>query len=711
MTAGGPHGTGQRAALVTLARRWGVEPAFTLHGRHRVRVSDESLVAVLAALGVPITHPAQAPELLAQPAHGHQVLEPVLVRRPGRRAPYRLALPATVAPDRVELTVHHEDGAIDRRPLPSLLDGPARTVQIGGAMVTECRFGLTGSLGATPGYHRLDVEGPGLATSALIISAPRRSPDAERGWGIFAPLHAVRTGADWGVASYRELAELGEWTAQLGGSFVGTLPLNASFLDGPVVEPSPYRPASRLAWNELYVDVERLPELEIAPEARRLLASSGFRRHLTRLRSTPRADPRATLAAKRRILELAADALASSSSPRRAALEAFVAERPEVEAYARFRAATETLGRPWTQWAGARPGRIPAGAAEERRVRYHRYAQWVADGQLAEAAARGGLYLDLPVGTHPDGFDPWFHPSAFATGATVGAPPDSFQPAGQDWAVNPLHPERVRQDGYRYPIAALRHAMRHAAVVRIDHVMGLHRLWWVPQGSAPTGGAYVTYRSDELRAIAVLEAARAGVAVVGEDLGTVAPSVRAAMRRDGMLRSHVYEFAASADDPFPDPPADSLASIATHDLPPFASWWAGLDIAERARRGALDVRTAAAERAERSRLRAAVTATMPHPASPSRVLRALLGRLAASPARLVLVDIEDLWLEREPQNRPGTGSQDGNFQRRWARSWPEDLANPTRVPASLLRLVNASRRGGQAPGRGSGARDLGQGGA
>ena len=672
-----------------------MQAAHETGGRRRAQVGDESLVGVLAALGLPISHPDQAPELLAAAEAVNRVLEPVLIRRPGARSVHTLLLPADIAPSGVQLTVRNEDGSVDCRPLGSLLCGPARAGRIDGRGVTRHRFRLTGSLASTPGYHHLEVEGPGLAASALIISAPRRGPDPDRGWGVFAPLHAVRTRTDWGVGSYRELAELGEWTSGLGGSFVGTLPLLACFLDGPVVEPSPYRPASRLAWNELYVDVERLPELEIAPEARRLLASTGFRRRLGRLRSLPRSDLSAALTAKRQILELLADALASSSSPRRDALEAFLDDRPEVEAYAHFRAATETLGGPWTEWAGSRPGLIPAGAADEHRVRYHRYAQWVADDQLSEAAARGGLYLDLPVGAHPGGFDPWLHPTAFASGATVGAPPDSFQPAGQDWGVNPLHPEQIRQNGYRYPVALLRHTLRHATVIRIDHVMGLHRLWWIPEGMAPTDGAYVSYRSEELRAVTVLEAARAGVAVVGEDLGTVAPVVRAAMRRDGMLRSHVHEFEARAGDPFPDPPPDSLASIATHDLPPFASWWAGLDIGDRARRGALDPEATTAERAERAALRSAVTSALGRPASPARALRAVLLHLAAGPARLVLVDLEDLWLEREPQNRPGSGPAEGNFRRRWARRWPEDLRAGNRVPTAILRLVNAARRGDQ----------------
>ena len=695
MTAGGTAGRRGRRALWALAGRHGVQTAYETQDHRRRRVGDESLVGVLAALGVPIGRPDEAPELLAAGTADLKIIEPVLVRRPGARSVHRLTLPATVGPDRVELTVRHEDGSVCRRPLRSLLVGSSRPERVDGASVTRHGFALTGSLAAPPGYHRLEVEGPGLVASALVVSAPRWCPQPDRGWGVFAPLHAVRTGSDWGVGGYRELAELGEWAGGLGASFVGTLPLFAGFLNGPIVEPSPYRPASRLAWNELYVDVERLPELEIAPEARRLLASGAFRRRRARLHSAPLADPAATLAAKRQILELLADALAGSSGRRRRALEAFVAQRPEVDAYARFRAATETLDEPWAKWAGGRPGRIPAGAADERRVRYHRYAQWVADGQLAEAADRVGLYLDLPVGVHPDGFDTWLHGAAFATGATGGAPPDDFQPTGQDWAITPLHPEQVRQDGYRYPIAILRHAFRHATVVRIDHVMGLHRLWWVPEGTAPTDGAYVRYRSEELRAITVLEADRAGVAVVGEDLGTVAPAVRTAMRRDGMLRSHVHQFAATVDDPLPDPPPDAVASIATHDLAPFASWWTGSDIADRVRRGATDPAAARTQRAQRSALRAATAAALGRPASPTRALRGLLVHLAAGPARLVLVDLEDLWLERRPQNRPGTTAAEGNFRRRWARCWPEDLQD--RTPATILGLVDAARRGDRGP--------------
>ena len=618
MTAGGPGRLRGRRALRALAGRHGVQTAYETQEGSRGPVGDESLVGVLAALGVPISHPDQAPELLADALARHRVLEPVLVRRPGAGAVHRLTLPAAVSPGRVELTLRYEDGSVDRRPLRSLLDGPSQPGRIDGSAVTWHRFRLTGSLAAPPGYHRLEVEGPGVATSALVISAPRRCPQPDRGWGIFAPLHAVRTSADWGVASYRELAEIGDWAGGLGGSFVGTLPLFACFLDGAVVEPSPYRPASRLAWNELYVDVERLPELEIAPEARRLLASSGFRRRLARLRSAPRSDPAATLAAKRRILELLADALAGSSGSRRDALGTFLAQRPEVEAYARFRAATETLGRPWTQWPGRRPGRIPAGAADERRVRYHRYAQWVADGQLAEAAARGGLYLDLPVGTHPAGFDPWFYPTAFATGATVGAPPDSFQPAGQDWAINPLHPERVRQDGYRYPIAILRHALRHAALVRIDHVMGLHRLWWIPNGYGPDrrGLCRLPVRGAPGHRRPRGRPGRRGRGGGGPGHRGPGGPVRHAPRRDAPIPRPPVRRHGRRPAPRPAP---GLPGVDRHPRPPRPSPRGGpaSTSATGSGGGRSTPRRAAAGRAERAALRAAVAAT-PGPADDAR---------------------------------------------------------------------------------------------
>lgn len=711
MTPAPPRLPGAGRQLHELARCHGVQVAHTDHRGRRRRAGDQAVVAVLRALGVPIEGPGDAAELLrARSGMAGRVIEPVLVRRSGARGLHVASLPATVDPAAVRLTVHREDGGVTRTPLAALLRpaGPRQPVApggveggwaVGGGQV-EHRFRLPR---LPDGYHRLTLEAPGVEASALVVAAPARCPQPDRGWGVLAPLHAVRTTVDWGVGSYGDLARMGDWVTGLGGSLVGFLPVLAAFLEGPSADPSPYRPASRVAWSELYIDVETLPELGTCPPARRLLASSPLCRERDRLRCAGLADPVATMAAKRRVLELLSAAIFAGGSARRTELEAFVAACPQVLPYARFRAAAEAAGGvpPAPEGQGRGRGDLPAD--DDPLVRYHLYVQWVADAQLAAAAGRSGLYLDLPVGVHPGGFDPWWWPRAFVPGVSVGAPPDDFFSAGQSWGCSPPHPEGSREEGYGYLVAVLRHTMRHAAVVRLDHVMGLHRLWFVPDGMDPAEGVYVRYRDDEVRAVAVLEAARAGVAVVGEDLGTVPDRVRRCMRRDGMLRSHVYQFAATPEDPFPDAPADSAASLGTHDLPPFAAWWEGGDIDDRQERGFTPPEVAEEERRSRAALRRSVTeaSTRARPAGGSqlrpfpatRALRTCLAHLASGPARLLLVDLADLWGERRPQNRPGTGAQEANFLRRWAWIWPDDLVPAGSVPSRMLRLVDRARGG------------------
>ena len=697
--------------LDELARRHGVQAIHRDRDGRLHRASDEAVLAVLRALGVAISRPQDAPGALRAGSGGGAVLGPVLVRRAGVARSHGITLPAAVDPARVGVTLQCEDGQEQRAALAELLvatrgSAPADEGPAGTGVRHQFRLPTV-----PDGYHRLLVEGPRLQAEALVIAAPARCPQPRRGWGVLAPLTSLRTATDWGVATYPELAAVGDWVAGLGGTFVGTLPLFAAFLEGPFADPSPYRPASRLAWNELYVDVEALPGLECCAEARRVLRSGARARQA--LRQAPVADPVATMAAKRRVLEpLATQAFAGGTAARRE-LDAFVSTRPEVLAYARFRAALERDPRATP---GRRPG--PGGTTDDPRVRYHVYAQWAAVTQLATATARG-LYLDLPLGVHPRGFDPWWRPDVFVHGVSAGAPPDEFFARGQVWGLNPPHPSGQRAEGYDYLAAILRSAMRHASAVRIDHVMGLHRLWFVPDGMDAIDGVYVSYPDEELRAVVVLEAARAGVVVVGEDLGTVPAVVRRAMRRDGMLRSYVYQFEATPQRPFPDAPADALGSLGTHDLPAFAAWWAGEDIDDRQRRGLTPPAVAAAEREGRRALRAAVSRAVAQrggagraarAGSPGgrvaarsavttrRALRACLEDLASSKAPLVLVDPPDLWGERRPYNRPGTGAEEPNFRRRWARMWPEDLASPApSAPEATLRLVDRARRGTDVP--------------
>jgi len=289
---------------------------------------------------------------------------------------------------------------------------------------------------------------------------------------------------------------------------------------------------------------------------------------------------------------------------------------------------------------------------------------------LTAAATSTPLYADLPIGVHPDGFDPLWARECFALGAHGGSPPDLFFSGGQDWSFPPIHPERIRHYEYRYFIDTVRRAVAHAAYLRVDHVMGLGRLYWIPEGFDAQHGAYVSYRAEELHAIVALESHRSGTVVVGEDLGTVPSEVRIRMAEDRILRSFVLQFESTPERPLPDPPADVLASWGTHELPRFGSYLWGNDIDERESEGYVSAPEAAAERVERARWRRSFLQAVGVPEETDDVstmaLQAGLAHLARSDADLVLIDLEELWGEREPQNRPGTGTEAGNWRRRSA---------------------------------------------
>jgi 4-alpha-glucanotransferase len=557
------------------------------------------------------------------------------------------------------------------------------------------------------GYHRLHVRVGVRRGRALVISAPRRGPRPPgRRWGVFLPLYALHSSRSWGVGDLSDLGDLMEWAAGLGAGFVATLPLSAAFLRPPLVEPSPYAPVSRLFWNELYVDPADAAEFERSAEARALVASAGFRREIRRLRTSPAIPYERGMALKRRVLEVTAREAFGADGRPRGGLRAFVDENDRAEDYARFRAACERHGRWWGEWPAAeRRGRLPAEGGNRAAYRAHLFAQWLAERQLSALSARSraggtGLYADLPLGVHPAGYDVWREREAFALDASVGAPPDPFFPQGQDWGFPPLHPNRIRRQGYRYVREYLATACRHATAVRVDHVMGLHRQFWIPRGLSAEEGVYVRYPLEELYAVLTLEAHRGGTAVVGEDLGTVPGEVRAAMGRHGLLRSHVVELELRPDPraALPRPPRNAAASVNTHDLPMFAAFWGGQDIDLWRARGWLTKEDAVRARSDRYRLREALIAFLLagrwiEPGAPPSARVALLGvlrHLAAGPARMVVVNLEDLWGETRPQNVPGTGGELPNWRRR-AEHPLESFRRMRRVVGTLEEVVRLRR--------------------
>ncbi|CAN5791996.1 4-alpha-glucanotransferase [soil metagenome] len=662
--------------LVELARLYGVETAYVGMGGTRHRADDESLALTLRALGVQLDDAADA--MSALNARRAQLdatsLQPVHVAWDGRLSQLRLRLPAT-QPETVSVEVRLEAGNVSSYPCraePASI--PARR---GWQPTHTLRLGLQLPIG----YHRITVETAGETFESLIIAAPRHAyaPESAREWGLFVPLYALCAERSHGIGDYSDLAGIARWSHGLGAGFLSTLPLLASFLDAPF-DPSPYAPVSRLFWNELFVDIAAVPGA----------AEAGTPDALP-CRTDEHVDYRHVAARRRAWLERACRASADDTAVTDA-LARFTASNPHAHAYAQFRAVCDRRRDGWHVWPDRlRDGDIRTGDFAADDYAYHLFAQWQADAQLAALAAdddAAAPYLDLPLGVHADGYDAWRFRELFAEGVSAGAPPDALFTGGQDWGFRPLDPGALRASGYAYFIDTLRHHLRHARILRLDHVMSLYRLYWVPHGLSAQRGVYVRYAEDELYAVLTLESARHRAVVIGEDLGTVPVAVRRAMDRHHVHRMHVVQFEASADRSpaaaAPDP--NVVASLNTHDMPTFAGFWRGSEIDDQLELGLIDEAGHAAAQAERKRLRLALSRDVGAGGEIDAGLtrQRLLERLAASPARYVLLTLEDLWLERRPQNVPGTSAERPNWRRRAAYTLDRIMSD-----AALRRMLNA----------------------
>ena len=696
--------------LHALAHRLGIETSYWSWRGQPVAASDDALIAILRALGHDVRNPDAARTALAAVERGFWTdgAPPVVVAWDGVEADLPLRVRADLDGDwEVEAILESGRREVSGGRLFEL-DATGHATP-GGAdhCLRHARIPL-GELG----YHRLRWRAPGHDGECQVIAAPTRAFGAPGGrgrggdWGVFAPVYALRGARSGGAGDLATLGALRTLVSARGGAYVATLPLLAAFLDEPL-HPSPYSPASRLFWNELYLDLDHASGLAHAPRARAALDDPAVAVERAALAAQPRIDYRRQYAWRRRIIdELAA---AAWESDLRGPLEAFA--RGRALDYALFRALGEAERAPWGAWPAARrdldaPESLAdcaAAGADPARVCTHLYAQWAMDRQLGEHERHGeaGLYLDLPVGVNADAYEVWRDRDLFVLGASAGAPPDPLFLGGQDWGLPPIHPERSRQSRHRYLIECVRHHMRHADMIRVDHVMSLHRLYCVPAGMPATAGVYVRYPADELYAILCLESHRHRCAVVGEDLGTVPDYVRPAMTRHGFYRLHVGQFAmpGKVGEPTGAAPADSVAAVDTHDTPTFAGWWRGLDIDDRKDLGLIDDKQAAAERVQRAETRTALVAHVDaHRLAPPKLPdeeRALHGAhadLAAGPAEVALVTLEDLWLEPEPQNVPGTSDERPNWRRPASRPIESIVSDPA-IAAALDDVAARRRRG------------------
>jgi len=690
-------------SLQELASLYGVQTAYYGVDHKRRPASAEALLAVLISLGAPVQGLNSAPDAVRQRQQElwRCVTEPVVVAWDGESDPVLVRVSGKISAGRWEARLELENGEVQEWLVdPSDLADLER-LRLDGEEYFLKSVELPSSLPL--GYHRFHLTIPGIGTAeSLVISAPSKAlswgdkPNV-RGWGVFLPLYALHSDRTLGTGDFTSLAELAEWVSGLGGNMVGTLPLLATYLDEPF-DPSPYSPVSRLMWNELYLDVGLGDSIS---------QSSPSSDVLDRTKATangPLVDYQETAALKRRVLESQATDFYSGDSRTKKGFLRFLAENPEIERYAEFRAVMERRREAWQHWpARLRSGAIQPNDFDPDACRYHQYAQWLAekqiDGMTSRASQNGvAMYLDLPLGVHPAGFDTWRWPDQFTQGIQAGAPPDLFSTKGQMWGFPPIHPQKMREDRYDYVIQYMRHHLRHADVLRVDHVMGLHRLFWVPQGMDARQGVYARYPADELYAILTLESKRHNTVIVGEDLGAVPRYVRPAMKRHGIKGLYVSYLEMKGASGLRKVPSNSMASVNTHDMAPFAAFLKGSDLNFRIDKGLLEPEQG--EEALQSRVKMTKSLrrflsdlglTQGPWASSEELLRALLGYLGQSAAPTVLVGLEDLWLETQPQNVPGTEMEYPNWRRRSQYSFEQFSRMPQVLEA--LALVDRARKG------------------
>jgi 4-alpha-glucanotransferase len=574
------------------------------------------------------------------------------------------------------------------------------------------------------GYHHLEIE-PGSATTILVVSPgrcwlPPTVAEGRRLWGIAAQLYLLRSATDWGIGDFGDLRSLVELAAAQGADVIGLNPLHAMFTDNPE-HASPYSPSSRLLLNILNIDVMAITELLHCSDTRELIVSERFRADLEACRAGRMVDYAKVTDLKLTVLERLFDHCRTATDQTRwQAFKAFRREQGDVlERNCLFLALREHFaGRDpaqadWHAWPEEyRDPASPAVSAfaEENRQRldFLLWLQWVADQQLgaaaAAAAARGmviGLYRDLAVGADRAGAETWADAAAVVSGAQVGAPPDIYNPAGQDWGLPPFHPHALREEGYRSFIDLIRANMRHAGGLRIDHVMGLQHLYWVPQGQKPSAGAYVRYPMEDMVGILALESHRQHCLVVGEDLGTVPEGFRERMAEANILSYRVLFFeqdGATGDFLPPDAyPHLALAVVGSHDLPTLRGWWEGRDIDLKARLGLYpEPEEAGRQREARERDRTALLRALrcehllPEGEPDIRALvRAAHAFLARSPSLLAMAQIDDLTDEADPVNVPSTSDEHPNWRRRLSLTLEELASRPRFV--DIAEIFRAER--------------------
>jgi len=698
---------GGLTALHALAAYLGIEDSYRDANEKIQKASAETKQDILTAMGFACESNDAAAKALHQlhEKEWKRSLPPALVAYFNSKPP-AVEVNVPTATKKFEWRLELEDGT-KRKGVADLSGrGPVATFDLRGRKLERYRLALNGKVPC--GYHRLQTNLDGSLCSLIVTPGccwlPADAKDGRRLWGVAAQLYLLRSKTNWGIGDYTDLRHLIRLVENHGGDVVGLNPLHAMFLDNPE-QASPYSPETRFLLNVLNIDVEAIPEFTESPKTQRLVASEEFQKRLRKSRAANLVDYTDVAALKLQALTFLFEHC--KDVPDQKQLKEFEAFRRRsghpfeqscvFEVLRQHFAEQDESKADWHSWPPEyRNSSSPAVArfADEHanEVTFHAWMQWIADEQLAAAARTAkkmeiGIYRDLAVGTDASGSATWSNPQGVVSGAHVGAPPDVFNPAGQDWGLPPLNPRELFETAYENFVRLIRTNMRHAGGLRIDHVMALQHLYWVPAGKSPRQGAYVTYPREDLVGIIALESHRNRCLVVGEDLGTVPDGFRERMQKANILSYRVLFFEQNAKTGAFLPPKAyprlAIAVTGSHDLPTVRGWWDETDILIREQLHLFPTEDGAAE-AQRRRKRdkrallAALRKERLLPASGSvdfeDLIVAVHAYIARTDSLIAMVQLDDVTAETDPVNVPATtADQHPNWRRRISVSL-EDLA-------------------------------------
>jgi 4-alpha-glucanotransferase len=715
----------------TLARLRGIGDAYHDYRGELKYFSSQTKREILRAMGCALDDAAVSADSSIRADVGRQrKLLPPLATSCNPRLGVEINITARVFGSALLWSVTLEDGSRHQGAISTADCQEVWRGEVEGSWITRRRFDLP--LDLPLGYHELEAKiAGGLAERCQLIVAPQKCyeppaiADGRRLWGVALQLYTLRSRANWGIGDFHDLETLIRWTASCGAGFIGLNPLHALAPSDPE-RASPYSASNRQFLNVLYIAVPRVPEFAHCAEAQQRLALPAVAVRLARLRSRELVDYRGVADLKLEILELLyrhfrEKHLASGSERGRSFRAYLAAQGSMLQLHARFDAldryfrATRDSASGWMNWPEEFRdvnGRAAVRFAAEHpaEVEFYAYLQWLAHEQLlgAQQLARDlgmpiGLYGDYAVGANPSGSETWLDRRSYCLGAEIGAPPDPLALRGQGWGIPPQDPSTMLQERLQGFVRLIRSNMRYYGALRLDHVMSLFRLWWVPGGLAPTEGAYVHYPLQQLLTVLALESVRAQCLVVGEDLGVVPDEMRHAMPQFGLFHYKVLLFEKQGDR-FRAPGEyvrSALATVTTHDMPTLRSYWEGRDIELRRRLNlypSIEIENDIARERDHDRrllleaLREQGLAPL-HPADPHEPFSADLAQalhlyLARSSAALATLQIEDLLGMVDPVNVPGTHLEYPNWQRK-VSSDLEDMTERSDFTAQLLEVNRA----------------------